>query len=539
MTRGQLAAGLTLAAGAAVLAAALVWISRTTLRLEAAESEAHRLAAQEEKARLALWRLDSALTSIIGRENARPADRFTAASAEPDAFAHRRFEVDPAGIAPVPVALLAKALERQTPLQQAEATPAPSPKDAAAFQNQLNTAEFEQRSRNAGEQSSFVLPAVPPPPKPQPQPAPRPAPVRRPEPSRVETTFQPAWVGSELYLVRRVRENGKARLQTLWIDWPGLRTNLLSQVQDLLPAADLQPVATGETADPGRRLALLPVRLEPGPLPPPASAPGWTPAQLTLATGTGAIALAGLAVAALLLGSLRQSQRRADFVSAVTHELRTPLTTVRMYTEMLAEGMVPPGGQAAYLATLHTETERLGHLVENVLAYSRLERQPGTAQRETLGIEKLLERMEDRLRERAARDGFTLVLHDGASGEQVTADPDALERILFNWVDNACKYAAEAADRRLEIQPQRRGRHIVLRLTDHGPGVPRDARRQIFRPFHKSAARAATSAPGVGLGLALSRRLARSLGGDLRLATDSPTGQGATFELLLLCRAGD
>src|SRR5262249_23128692 len=159
-----------------------------------------------------------------------------------------------------------------------------------------------------------------------------------------------------------------------------------------------------------------------------------------------------LAVTALLLGSLRQSQRRADFVSAVTHELRTPLTTVRMYTEMLAGGMVPSDGQTGYIETLHTETERLGHLVENVLAYSRLERQTGKTRLETLGIQDFLDGIADRLGERAVRDGFALVVHPIEEPIQVTADPAALERILFNWVDNACKYATEATDRRLEIR---------------------------------------------------------------------------------------
>lgn len=101
--------------------------------------------------------------------------------------------------------------------------------------------------------------------------------------------------------------------------------------------------------------------------------------------------------------------------------------------------MVPPAGQASYIATLHSETERLGHLVENVLAYSRLERQTGKVRLEILEIEPLLAGMATRLGERAARDGFTLVVHPLDPIDQparVTADPAALERILSNWVDN-------------------------------------------------------------------------------------------------------
>ena len=76
----------------------------------------------------------------------------------------------------------------------------------------------------------------------------------------------------------------------------------------------------------------------------------------------------------LLLGALSLGKRRADFVSAVTHELRTPLTTFRMYAEMLADDMVPdPDQRREYLSTLLVESNRLRHLVENVLTYARLE----------------------------------------------------------------------------------------------------------------------------------------------------------------------
>jgi hypothetical protein len=318
VTRGQTAAVLLLIAGAAVLTAALVWIGRTTLRLEAEGAEALRLAAQEEKVRLALWRLDSALTALVGSENARPAERFAATAPARggeglDRFTRRRFEADPRGRAkgaPVPVERLAAALDgaplapRASNPPRLPKSPAPPPaapvEQAAAVQSQLNSNEFVERSRNVAGQIAFID---------QPQPG----------PSRVETTFQPVWIDGELYLVRRVRQDGGSRLQALWIDWHALSADLLAGVRDLLPHADLLPVLPGESADPGRRLALLPLHLAPGPLAVPAAA-AWTPARLTLAAGSGAIALVALAVGALLAGSLRQSQRRADFVSAVTHD---------------------------------------------------------------------------------------------------------------------------------------------------------------------------------------------------------------------------
>ena len=120
---------------------------------------------------------------------------------------------------------------------------------------------------------------------------------------------------------------------------------------------------------------------------------------------------------------------------------------------------------------------------------------------------------------------------EGQGDVAVRADPAAVEQILFNLVDNACKYAASAADRRIELVVDGGGGRPALKVCDHGPGVsPADARR-LFRPFSKSASDAAVSAPGVGLGLALSRRLAREMGGDLGF--EPGASGGACFVLAL------
>ena len=226
------------------------------------------------------------------------------------------------------------------------------------------------------------------------------------------------------------------------------------------------------------------------------------------------------------------TERRASFVTAVTHELRTPLTTFRMYAEMLSEGMVADEKQQKhYLATLRSEAERLTHMVENVLAYARLERGRGDGRLETVPVDRLLETIMPRLSERAENAGMELVVAGDGDTMAVEANVAAVEQILFNLVDNACKYAAGASDKRihLEISPDR-GK-AELRVRDHGPGISTSIRRRLFRSFSKTADEAACSAPGVGLGLALSRRLARDMGSDLRLEED--TAEGACFVLAL------
>jgi signal transduction histidine kinase len=263
-------------------------------------------------------------------------------------------------------------------------------------------------------------------------------------------------------------------------------------------------------------------------------APLLTPIRLSLLTSWGCALLAASAVAVLLRGVMSLSERRRVFVSAVTHELRTPLTTFRMYTDMLADGMVRGEEKRRdYLVRLRGEAERLGHLVENVLFYARLESGRAGATTEALDLGDFLERVKGRLAERVERAGMQLVveLGEGERPVEVRVDTSALEQILVNLVDNACKYAGSAEERLIHLRLERDGARALVRVADHGPGISRRDRQRLFRPFSKSDREAANSAPGVGLGLALSYRLARALGGDLRL--DEEVKGGACFVLAL------
>jgi signal transduction histidine kinase len=343
------------------------------------------------------------------------------------------------------------------------------------------------------------------------------------------------WLDDALVLARRVTVDGGEYVQGCWLNWPEIKTDLLHRVGDLLADADLMP-AVGEEGQRGARLlAGLPVRLVAA-QPLPAARQGLSPVQYSLVVaGCGAL-LALFAVGALLLGAVSLGEKRGAFVSAVTHELRTPLTTFRMYSEMLAEGMVTDEEKRKrYLLTLCAEGSRLSHLVENVLSFARLERGRYRGHREVVTARAVFERIRERLVQRAEQAGMSLSVGDGVEALDVgfSADMGAVEQILFNLVDNAAKYAARAADKRIELLADVGGGMVRLRVRDHGPGVEAVERRRLFRPFHKSAKHAAESAPGVGLGLALSRRLARQMGGDLVVCSD--VGDGACFELRLPC----
>ena len=348
----------------------------------------------------------------------------------------------------------------------------------------------------------------------------------------VEGPMKAFWLGDALMLARRVMVKGDEYVQGCWLDWPAIRRELLAEIQDLLNETALEPASGGQEPG-GRLLAALPVRLRPGPMPELPARAGMTPIRLSLFIAWSCVLVAAAAAGILLSGAVALSERRGAFVSAVTHELRTPLTTFRMYSEMLAEDMVrDEEKRLRYLRTLCTEGARLSHLVENVLSFARLERGRvgGRAERVLLGT--VLDRAADRLAQRATEADMTLIVEeedDVARVAHVEVDVSAVEQILFNLVDNASKYASGAEDRRIHLRPVCEGDVAGFDVRDHGPGIAKRERRRLFQPFRKSAQHAAESAPGVGLGLALSRRLARNMGG--RLSVNTTVTGGACFEL--------
>jgi signal transduction histidine kinase len=335
------------------------------------------------------------------------------------------------------------------------------------------------------------------------------------------------WVDGLLLLARRVNGMGNdAVFDGAWIDQDALASLLLNEVGDLLASASLIPAEAPGTD--GMVLASFPFRLQvPAPSVMPVPLRKSTLISLAMSWAAALIALA--ATMWMVRGVMRLSERRASFVSAVTHELRTPLTTFRLYSDMLESGAVKEEKRSDYLRVLSREADRLTHLVENVLAFSRIERGNARSQVRDVDADELLENMRERLEARLESAGLHLAL-DVPRGLRVRADQTAVDHILFNLIDNAAKYAASGDPPVVTITATRAGGSVCLRIRDHGPGIPAAEMRRIFRPFHKSAHEAAETKPGVGLGLALSRRLAKEQGGELSCLRGE---EGACFELRL------
>jgi signal transduction histidine kinase len=323
--------------------------------------------------------------------------------------------------------------------------------------------------------------------------------------------------------------NVRAFAQGTLVDETMLRKLLLAEA-DLLPQASLAPASEG--AGDSFILASFPFRLSPGKLGtnPESSIPRTT--SISLLVGWLAALIALLAAFLLIANVMKLSERRASFVSAVTHELRTPLTTFRLYSDMLSTGAVREEKKPMYLNVLSREADRLSHLVENVLAFSKIERGSARSEVSDVDLNTLLESFTERFSTRLDSAGLSL---DFLPAEPITLrlDASALEHILFNLIDNAAKYAATSTPPLVTMETKIRSGKAIISISDHGPGISGAECRRIFRPFHKSAKQAAETKPGVGLGLALSKRLASSMGGSLSCHKRPDGKPGAVFSLTL------
>lgn len=233
---------------------------------------------------------------------------------------------------------------------------------------------------------------------------------------------------------------------------------------------------------------------------------------------------AGALVVLVVERADRLASERSRFAASAAHELRTPLAGLRMYAEMLAEGLGDPTRHEDYARRISLEAERLGRVVGNVLGFTRLERNALAVKPVQGDLATFVEDATLKLMPWAEAMGLALDLSIEAT-PAVPFDPDAVTQVLQNLIDNAEKYGRNAEDRSILVSTRTLDDGAEFAVIDRGPGVPVSLRSRLFSPFARSTN--PDDPPGLGLGLSLARALVLAHGG--RLSHEPTPDGGATF----------
>lgn len=225
------------------------------------------------------------------------------------------------------------------------------------------------------------------------------------------------------------------------------------------------------------------------------------------------------------------NRAKSDFLAKMSHELRTPLNAISGYTELLEfeiSGPLTPG-QREYLKRIRQSQAHLLTLIDDVINFARLEAGTLTLHVDAVSIGEILSTCETLTAPQAEQRGVKLRFEPMLDGQVVWADGDKIQQILANLVTNAIKFTDPGG--RICVRAARSDGHLAIEVNDTGRGIPAEKLEAIFQPFVQVESGLTRTRDGVGLGLAISRDLARAMGGDLLV--ESEVAKGSTFKLIL------
>ncbi|XXF77836.1 HAMP domain-containing sensor histidine kinase [Myxococcaceae bacterium GXIMD 01537] len=224
----------------------------------------------------------------------------------------------------------------------------------------------------------------------------------------------------------------------------------------------------------------------------------------------------------------RQRDSQLTFLAGIAHELRNPLSALKLSTALAAPGRGPPTPERMQrtLALVGRQVDRLDRMVGDLLDATRIEAGRLDLQFEERDARELVRAVVELYQ--SSEPGHVLRLFVPEDAVMVRCDPARMEQVLTNLVSNALKYSPSGS--RVDVGVQSEGRDAVFAVTDQGIGISPEERRGLFAPFSRTG-QARERAPGVGLGLSVTRRIVEAHGGHIEV--DSEPGRGSTFRVRL------
>lgn len=237
-----------------------------------------------------------------------------------------------------------------------------------------------------------------------------------------------------------------------------------------------------------------------------------------------------LVISRHLRAQMRLTRLKNELISTVTHELKTPLASTRALVETLLAGRVRGARQQSeYLELIANENQRLSHLIENFLTFSRLERGANRFGFQRLAPDVLVRSAVRAMQERLKPPLCQFEQQVRPELPDVRADPDAMTTVLINLLDNALKYTEQ--DKRIVLRADAQDGDVCFEVQDNGIGFPPEERERIFDRFYQVDQSLTRQRGGCGLGLSIVRSIVHAHGG--RVEVQSRPGQGSVFRVRL------
>ncbi len=252
---------------------------------------------------------------------------------------------------------------------------------------------------------------------------------------------------------------------------------------------------------------------------------------------TGIIVIAAIGILAGFMAQVFRNQMRYarlknDLVATVSHELKTPLSSVRLLVDTLLDEKTPDTDKTRdYLQLIAKENARLSRLIDNFLAFSRMERNKYAFQFTKISLATAISEAVASIRERFQQPGCRLEVDAAADLPPITADADALVTVVINLLDNAFKYTGD--EKHIVLRAYAKNGNACIAVSDNGVGLSRSAAKKVFDRFYQVDRRLSRSAGGCGLGLSIVKFIVTAHGGSIEVA--SRPGLGSTFTVKLPC----
>lgn len=239
----------------------------------------------------------------------------------------------------------------------------------------------------------------------------------------------------------------------------------------------------------------------------------------------------GAVIVASDISELRRlEQVRQTFVANASHELKTPLASIKACVETLMDGAIDDAEhRGRFLQTMNDQTERLDHLVRDLLALTRIETEGVKTELHPVSVAEIVTVCVERHRQNAERKQMKLVVQPAAGPIRAYADEEALEQILDNLIDNAVKYTNDGGT--VTIRWKAVNGQCLLEVEDTGIGIPQSHLARIFERFYRVDRARSRELGGTGLGLSIVKHLVQSLGGSVEVS--SRLGKGSVFSVRL------